>query len=356
MLSRAIVRHACRFRSGRTRELTRDAGRLVGIGSALLAGLGLWACGPADGVATPLATAPEPAVSPPLSAEPAGTAYPLAGQPEGVAVDGASLVAVNVRGPGGLILFTFADPTARRFVRLDGSARHLELASPSGPLLVPEESTDHLVEVAVPSGAIVASIGVGRQPHDAAAAGGGRVFVGDELADTVHVVDPGGAARVIAGPLQPGGVAASADGSVVVVVGVRGRRIAAYRADGTTIGSANCGAGPTHVVGGDGLFWVADTNGGAVVAFRVRHGGLEQVARIAVGSRPYGLAYDARRHILWVTVTATNQLVGLHLRGTVTVGRTVYPTVRQPNSVAVDPATGRLVVTGSGSSGAVELI
>jgi hypothetical protein len=131
-------------------------------------------------------------------------------------------------------------------------------------LLVPLESADRLAEVALPSGTVIASTPVGRQPHDAAAASG-AIFVGDELANTVHIVRPGGTTHVVAGPLQPGGVAASTDGSVVVV-GVRGRLLTAYRADGTALGSTRCGAGPTHVVAGSGgLYWVVDTNGGAVL-------------------------------------------------------------------------------------------
>jgi DNA-binding beta-propeller fold protein YncE len=223
-------------------------------------------------------------------------------------------------------------------------------------LLVPEESADRLVEVALPSGAVIASVPVGRQPHDAAAAGG-RVFVGDELANTVHILEPDGTTRVLAAPLQPGGVAASPDGSTVVIVGVRGRRITAYRADGTVIGTADCGSGPTHVVAGEGgLFWVADTAGRAVLAFRVGAKGPVQVARVPVGARPYGVAYDAVRHTLWVTLTGVNQLVGLQLGGASVLEREVYATVRQPNSVAVDQATGEVVVTASGSTGAIELI
>jgi hypothetical protein len=78
-------------------------------------------------------------------------------------------------------------------------------------------------------------------------------------------------------------MASSGDGSVVVVVGVRGRRITAYRSAGSIIGSANCGAGPTHAATGrDGLYWVVDTDGGAVLGFRVDKRGPHQVARIPV--------------------------------------------------------------------------
>jgi DNA-binding beta-propeller fold protein YncE len=305
----------------------------------------------------PLASAPEPAVSPPLTATPAGAVYALGGTPEGAVILTGGLVAIAVRNPDGLVVFDLSAPDQWRLVPLTGAARHLELVGPTGPVLVPQETNDRLVEVALPAGTVIRSVPVGRQPHDAAAASGGRIFIGDELAGTVHLIGPDGTATVVPGPLQPGGLAASPDGSVVVAVGVRGRQITAFEADGRVIGSAPCGAGPTHVTtGGGGLFWVADTNGGAVLGFRIGALGPRQVARIVVGNRPYGLAYDPVRDTLWVTLTATNQIVGLHLRGTAVAGRATYDTVRQPNSVAVDASTGELVVTGSEPAGAVELI
>jgi len=319
----------------------------------------LAACGggPTANVATPLASAPEPATSPRASPALPGTVLLLAGAPEGVAVDESGTVAVNVRQPDGVVLFELAYPSRQRMVRLDGSARHLSLMEPDGPLLVPGESDDRLVELDLPSGQTLTSITVGRQPHEAVPVGAGTVFVSNELANTISIVHGDVVRRVVPAPLQPGGVAASPDASVVVAVGVRGRRITAYRADGTVIGSANCGAGPTHVVTGDGgLFWVVDTNAGAVLAFRVDARGPHQVARIAVGRKPYGVAYDDRRSTLWVTSTGTNQLIGLHLKGTSVVSRTIYATVGQPNTVAVDPSTGELVVTGSTSPGALQLI
>jgi DNA-binding beta-propeller fold protein YncE len=334
--------------------LTPAGRRRLAAAAACLATAG---CAAANNIAKPLQSAPEPAVSPPAAASPAGTVLPLNGDPEGVAVDADGVVAVNVRDPDGLVLFDLADPLQRRMVSLPGAARHLALAGPRGPLLVPDESDDRLVEVALPSGEVVRSLPVGRQPHDAAAVAGGSIFVGDELANTIHVINPDGNERVARAPLQPGGVAALSDGSVAVVVGVRGRQLSAYRPDGSLIGSANSGAGPTHVVAGsDGIFWVADTNGGAVLGFRILSHGPRQVARIPVGQQPYGMAYDPDRKTLWVTLTATNQVVGLALSGTTVEKREIYPTVRQPNTVSVYDLTGEIVVTGSTSRGAIELI
>ncbi|MGI9033765.1 MAG: hypothetical protein ACR2HY_08850 [Acidimicrobiales bacterium] len=307
--------------------------------------------------ATPLPTAPEPAVSPAPRPQVAGTVFPLSGAPEGVAAIRSGTVAVSVRDPDALVLFDQADPGTRRMVAMSGSARHLFLGGPDGPLLIPQESDDRFVAVELPSGRTLESVPVGRQPHDSIAVGADTVFVADELADTIHIVRGGAVTRVVPAPVQPGGMASAPDGSVMVTVGVRGRRITAYRKDGSVIGSANSGQGPTHAVTGSaGVYWVVDTNGGAILGFKVDSKGPRQVARIAVGAKPYGIAYDDSRSTLWVTLTATNQLVGLHLKGTSVTSRTTYDTVRQPNTVAVDPVTATLVVTGSTPQGSVQVI
>ncbi|MGI8751710.1 MAG: YncE family protein [Acidimicrobiales bacterium] len=279
------------------------------------------------------------------------------GSPEGVAVTASGIVGVNVRDPNGLVTFPLNQPEQKRTIPLTGSARHLTLGGPQGPFLIPQESDDRFVQVDPASGDVLASVAVGRQPHDAIAVGSNEFFVADELANTVHIVRDGKVVRVVPSPVQPGGMAENAAGDRVIVDGVRGRRVSEYTADGTLIGTANCGAGPTHAVTGTGgLFWVVDTNGGAVLGFRLTAKGPKQVATIQVGSKPYGVAYDSRRDTLWMTLTGSDQLVGLHLRGAQVSSRTTYSTVRQPNTVAVDEATGRLVVTGSTVPGFLQVL
>ena len=70
---------------------------------------------------------------------------------------------------------------------------------------------------------------------------------------------------------------------------------------------------------------------------------------------PYGLAFDPARRRLWVTLTATNQPVGFDLSAPTAMARatpfTTLPTLRQPNSIAVDPTSGRVFVAGATDSG-----
>src|SRR5205085_10080603 len=136
-----------------------------------------------------------------------GRIVPLPGEPEGLAWDTTTgTIAVAVRNPGALVLVDAATGAERVRTPLGGAGRHLQLAAPGGPVLVPSENDDRLYRVTLPDGMVSAASPVGRQPHDAAPAAGGRVFVGDELADTVHVVEPDGSARVVPAPAQPGGV------------------------------------------------------------------------------------------------------------------------------------------------------
>ncbi len=328
-------------------------------GVALLAS----ACGSpsAPPAATPLHTAPEPATSPPAQASLPGTVVSLPGAPEGIAVTTSGTVAVNVRSPDGVVIFPITSDGAaadRRFVPLGGSARHLTLGGPDGPALVPGETDDQFVEMSLPGGQVLRSVHVGRQPHEAFQVGD-TFFVANEFGNSFSLVRGDRVVRTVPAPLQPGGGAASADGTHAVGVGVRARRIREYEANGDIVGTANAGAGPTHTAtGNDDLFWVNDTSGGAILGFRLTAKGPEQVATIptGAGSRPYGDAYDMARHTLWVTLTGLDQVLGLTFSGTKVVRRTTYDTVRQPNTVAVYPKTGEIVVTGSEPAGQLQFL
>jgi hypothetical protein len=315
-------------------------------------------CGPAGAASGPPAAAgsqrpaaartdiPEPARAPALTQRPAGTVVAMPGAPEGMAVDAArGILAVGVRSPDGVALVSTTTGQVRTLVRLPGAARHLQLAGPAGPVLVPAEQAGQLFQVALPSGTVIAGTRVGRQPHDAAAAGQ-TIFVGNEYSNTVSLVRGGKQVAVEPAPLQPGGVASNGD--VIVVVGVRGRQVEAYAPDGRPLGTAPAGVGPTHVrAGPDGLFYVADTEGDDVIIFRVTAGGPRQVGDVPTGpGRPYGIAIDARRGLAYVTLTATNRLESFRIQGDGLVPARAWPTVRQPNDVAVDEATGRVFVAG----------
>lgn len=98
---------------------------------------------------------------------------------------------------------------------------------------------------------------------------------------------------------------------------------------------------------------VTDTRAGALLAFSVDPLLLRQ--RYPVPGGVYGIAYDAEWDLAWVTLTARNEVVGFDVAGGEPVEKHRFATVRQPNTVAVDARTGRVVV-GSGTGDGLQVI
>jgi DNA-binding beta-propeller fold protein YncE len=298
--------------------------------------------------------AAEPAPAPP-GAQPAGRVIDVGAQPEGVIADAATgLVAIAVREPNALVLVDARAGTITDRVELPGSLRHLQLAGPGGPVLVPVEGADTLLAVELPSGEIGSRAPTGRGPHDATAAADGTVFVTNEFGGSLTVVRDGAVVDTLTDQTQPGGVAA-VDG-FIGVVDVKQNDLTVY--DAVTLrqaGRVAAGAGPTHVVAGpQGRLIVSDTRGGALLVFEVSPS-VRQVARLDLPGSPYGLAYDPQRKRVWVTLTGRNEVVEIDATTTPPTALNRLPTVRQPNTVAVDAATGRLFVTGT-ADGVLQLV
>jgi DNA-binding beta-propeller fold protein YncE len=144
------------------------------------------------------------------------------------------------------------------------------------------------------------------------------------------------------------------------VADVRGNGVWVY--DGPTrrlLAHGPVGVKLTHAVAlsGDQAAF-ADTDGGAVLIEHVDPR-LSQVSTVDAPGKPYGLAYDAVRRRLYVTLTASNLLRVVDLSDA-TKPRILgdVGTVQQPDSVAVDPRRGAVLVTGSapGASSALQII
>ncbi len=295
----------------------------------------------------------EPANAGPPGVPPAGRVVPVGNAPEGIVVGQSGIGAVAVRNPDGVVLFDALTGAIRQRVPTRGAARHLSLARPDGPVLVPLEGSNELWEVDLADGRVTSTTaGVGHQPHDAAQAAGGTIIVTNERGGGVVFVRDGAVVGSLpAGPVQPGGVAAVGDD--VAVADVQGNGVWVY--DGSTrrqIAQGPVGMKLTHAVSMSGdLAAFADTDGGAVLVERIDPQ-LAQAAKIDAPGKPYGLAYDATRHRLYVTLTAAN-LLRLVDVSDATKPRILgdIPTVRQPNSVAVEPRSGNVLVTGSDPGG-----
>lgn len=324
------------------------ARRLIVAVCGALAIVSVGSCGGDSG----FAPAAEPPVSPKLTKAPAGRLFAIGNEPEGLVVDARTgLAAAITRTPSALTIADLADGHIVRRVKLPATGRHLALAGSGGPVLVPIEQSDELVSVPLDGGAPQATA-VGDHPHDAAV-GAGHAFVGNEFGDSVSVVDGGQVQSTLDAPEQPGGVAASGDR--VVVVAVAERVLEVYDAHTLeSLGVAPAGVGPTHVVAAGDRAWVADTEGDAIACFSIS-GAPKLLSTTTVEGAPYGIAVDPRRARLWVALADRNELLEFDIGDASPRELDSYPTVRQPNSVAVDRETGAAVVAGR-DAGVLEVI
>ncbi|MDQ2708267.1 MAG: YncE family protein, partial [Actinomycetota bacterium] len=286
---------------------------------------------------------------------PAGHTVPVGSAPEGIVADPVTrMVAVGVRQPNALVLLNADTGAVAATTPLPGVLRHLQLAAPGGPVLVPDESSNSLLRVSLPAGVIESRVPTGTSPHDANQASNGTIFVANEGGGSVVAIRGQQVVRSFTDVTQPAGLAHV--GNTTGLLDVRENTLTFYDAqDLTPIVELPAGDGPTHVVADnhDQLI-VTDTRGGALLVFAVPPQA-RQIARLPLPGQPYGIAYDPRRDRLWVTVTAANQVVGYDVSAPTPREIARFPTVRQADTVAVDPVTGRLFVTGT-ADGVVQII
>ena len=287
-----------------------------------------------------------PVDSPVPIVAPAGTVLSVGAGAEGVIVDPTThTVAVGTRQPNELVGVDTLSGQVRFRTPLPGHLRHLVDASP-GTLLVPDEDANALLTVTLPGGAVTGSLPTGASPHYALPAPDGTLFVADEAGHEVVAVRGGQVAGRLTDAVQPGGMALA--GGRLGLVDVASDTLSLY--DATTLAhlaTVPFGEGPTHEVSdGRGDLVVVDTRGQALLfaspstppALRVR---------VPVPGTPYGITQDPVHDRVWVTLTASNEVVGFDTRADPPREIARFPTVRQPNTVAVDPTTGRLFVAGA---------
>ena len=161
-------------------------GMIARAGAAVTLALAALAAGCGSAPPDELPPAAEPASSPPATQAPAGRVVPVGNRPEGIAADAATgRFAVGLREPDELALLDGATGKVVERIPLPAAPRHLQSAD--GEALVPAEDADALVRVRFADGAAERAR-TGREPHDAAASGG-RVFVADEFANRLTVLD-----------------------------------------------------------------------------------------------------------------------------------------------------------------------
>jgi DNA-binding beta-propeller fold protein YncE len=266
----------------------------------------------------------------------------------------AHVFAVAVHDPGRLILVNARTTRIRERVAIPTGTRRPDSPPPAPAVfLVPAETGRRALAIQpalrTPAGELPPS----------AALVLGRTFVTDARAAAVVALDRGRPTRTLPATIHPGGLVAADFDRRLAVVATRERTLALY--DPRTlrrVAQLPAGAGPTNVVAGGDRLYVADTRGDAILVFATDAGRrpLTRAGRIVLppGSMPYGLALDPVRQRLWVTLTARNQLLSLSVGGRAGPTRR-FPTVQQPDAVAVDSALGTVAVTGR-TQGVLQLI
>jgi DNA-binding beta-propeller fold protein YncE len=303
----------------------------------------------------PLAAEPQSAPAP--ATPPPGRQIPVGSAPEGVVVDPVTrTVAVATRNPNSLVLLDADTGVVRTRTPLPGFVRHLQLAAPGGPVLVPVESANALVRVSLPGGKAAAPLFVGSVPHDATQDPNGTVMTADELGGTVSAVRGDQVVKVFTDAVQPAGLAPVGD--LVGLIDVRKNTLTTYDvATLRIVGEAPSGQGPTHLVADrHGRMIATDTRGNEVLVFAPNPTGPPtQVGAIPQPGGPYGITYVPVRDRVWVASSGTNEVIGYDMTGPQPRPVARVATVQNPYTLGVDPTTGRLFVAGV-SGGVIQVV
>jgi outer membrane protein assembly factor BamB len=297
----------------------------------------------------------QPAVSPPVSQEPAGAVRPLDGHPQASLYDGGARKLV-VLSPG-------TDPSAPSSIRVFDDAqappRVITLPGPVTAVTCDGRGTAYLAArggyFAVDlSGGRVAQVNVADATQidftAIARRADGKLVLGsaDGAVYTLASSETGAIANVA----NRNKIFARVDalvtqGNTTVVLDRGQTSVTTIGADGHAEQALRAGEGATNLAADPlGRVLVADTRGGQLLVYGV--GPLILRQAYPVRQAPYGLA--GSRGLAWVSQTASNIVIGYDLTTGIPVEKVRYPTVQQPNSLAFDEASDTLyVVSGSGA-------
>lgn len=336
----------------RARDRVRAVRR---VGLLCLAGvLVLTGCSDAGGgdalqvVENPTAAVAVP--SPATTVRPAGEIVPQSGKITATATVGRTL-AVAVADPASVLLYDLDDLRARpTTVPLPAAAEEL---TPAGDEVVASlPGARSLARISVPSGEVHTTTVRGRP--SGAAVRGERTLVAVRDRKAVEVLDGDTVNKTITGELYSADDVLVAGEATVVLDKLRTAVFSVDVEEGTIREGLRAGEGATNAVTDSyGRVLVADTRGNGLLAFGTDPLLLRQ--RYPVPGGIYGIAYDERRGIAWVTLTGRNQVVGYDVRGGEPTEKFRLPTVRQPNSVTVDQRTSRVII-GSAAGEGIQVI
>ncbi|MGO4201576.1 hypothetical protein AB4Z09_07400 [Rhodococcus sp. TAF43] len=285
---------------------------------------------------------PATAAVSPAGATPAGAVQNLGRPIDAITFDPTSNTTALLT-DGSSKLFTLsATPDgggAPREIPIDGVAAQMTSA-PEGRLLLPMNGRVQIVDLK--AGGVSSSVTVDGDARSAVFLPDGKLAVG--LANgRIQIVDPSGSVSETISGLASVDALALTKGDLSAL-DRRQTSLTQIDLDDADLGLAlRAGEGATQLITDEhGRILVTDTAGNELLVFTTDPLIMRQ--RYPVANAPYGIAYDERTDLVWVTLTASNKVVGYDISTGIPVEKVRYDTVRQPNSVAVDTATGTLVV------------
>ncbi|HVW43170.1 MAG TPA: hypothetical protein VHC18_17660 [Amycolatopsis sp.] len=298
-------------------------------------------------VANPVAaTAP---ASPAPAVAPAGTVMP-AGQVGALATDTASHTLAVAAGAD-VLLYRLDDLSAAPVrVAVDGPVE--QLTATGGQLLATIPDKGEVARIALPGGG-VSVLKIDGRPAGAVA-DGGQTLVAVRDRKAVEVFQGDALVKTVTGSLYSADEVLQTGTHTIVLDRLR-TAVFAVDVPGGTVGEGlRAGDGATNAVTDSfGRVLVTDTRAGALLAFSTDPLLLRQMYPVPGGV--YGIAYDSKRSLAWVTLTGRNEVVGFDVRGGEPVEKYRFPTVRQPNSISVDEQTSRVFV-GSATGEGIQVI
>jgi hypothetical protein len=333
-----------------------DGGRLVVV-AAVSCVLFASACS-SDGtpkddlqiVAHPVAATP--AVSPVPAVKPQGEVLALSAPITALVSDEQTRVlAVATDNPPSIQLRSLDDLHAQpRIIPLPGRAENLTAAD--GKVLVSLPNQQKLIRIDVASGATT-EIPVDGQPA-AAYPVDGQTLVAVPDRKAVEVLGDGNSRKTITGGLYSADELANAGSSTVVLDRLRSAVFSVDVAAGKINAGLPAGDGATNMTADSfGRVLVTDTRMSTLLAFSADPLILRQ--RYPVPGGIYGVAWDAKRDLAWVTLTERNEIVGFDMRGGEPVEKYRFSSVRQPNTITVDENSSEVIV-GSATGEGIQVI
>ncbi|WP_328455552.1 MULTISPECIES: YncE family protein [unclassified Amycolatopsis] len=294
-------------------------------------------------VANPVAATA--AVSPAVTVKPAGQVLPGAAV-SAVAVSGSTLVVALAQQPSLQLydLNALASPPVN--MALYGTASRLTVAP--GRVEIAEPAQGVVQQLSLPDRKL-SETKTGGQPTSSIAYGADRL-VSMGAAKDIQVLPASGPARTIGGQLYSADDVLAAGDGVVVLDRLRTAVFSVDVAGGKINEGLRAGDGAANAVADSyGRILVTDARAGALIAFSASPLIMRQ--RYPVPGGAYGIAYDAKRSLAWVTLTERNEVVGFDVRGGEPVEKFRFPTIRQPDSVGVDDQSGRVIIGSAAGEG-----